>query len=303
MRAAHIDIEPVSKAICRELLLIWRFIKNDIWDTVIPCFVTFFTAWIYCKKPINELPLLLLFSIGYTLFYILTFCVANQINSVDEDRINKPDRPLVTGLISASMAGKRLIIYNILFDIIAVLLHLFWLALAWQFITLLLCRWGCSRHWITKNLVCISLGTITLLAAEWEIVDRLQPNVWSFIIVLSVWAGFGLPLQDMRDQEGDKVMERKTLPLEIGDRMARIMLSIYFLIVSPLIYCCAILTQIDLTRLFFNKPVIIILIIETLWHWWVAVRLHLYKTPRDDDKTYHLFVYLFIVTIPLICII
>lgn len=298
---------PFSKsaiaAICRELLLVWRFIKNDIWDTVIPCIIAFLTAFIYCKRPLSELPIVLLYSIIYTLLYILTFCVCNQINSVQEDRINKPDRPLVTGLINRQAAYYRLICYNILFMGAGVWLQILWLVLAWQITTLWLCQWGGSNHWVTKNLVCISIGTVTLLAAEWKIVGEIKENVWAYIIVISCWAGFGLPLQDMRDQQGDQVMNRKTLPLAIGDTNARIYLSVYFLVFSPALYFGILLTQVHLSSIVTNHLILTIVILETLWHWAIAARLWLYKKPAEDNTTYHWFVYLFIVTIPMICFI
>lgn len=286
----------------KELRLIWRFINNDIWDTVIPCLLTFVTAWIYHSKPLSDFPLYFFYSAIYTLFYILTFCVSNQVSSIEEDRINKPDRPLPSGLITEKETRRRLLVYNILFLLVSIPLNLVLFAAAWMVITLMLCNWGCSNHWATKNLLCITLGTITLLAAEWSIVNEIDKNVWMYILVISVWAGVGLPLQDMRDQDGDKIMGRKTLPLAIGDHKARWVLSIYFFIISPVIYYCAVLTQIPLSEIFVNTAAIIILVGEFFWHWWVAIRLWLYKSPKDDDKTYHYFVYLFIATIPVICI-
>lgn len=291
----------VQQAVGHELLLVWKFIDNDIWDTVIPCIITFITAWVYAGRDWHDFPLYLSYCLVYTLFYILTFCVSNQVNSVEEDRINKPRRPLVTGFITETQARARLFVYNILFLITALALHLFWLAFAWQLITKMLCQWGFSNHWATKNLLCISLGTITLLAAEWNIVENISRNTWAYIVIISLWAGIGLPLQDLRDQAGDRIMGRKTLPLAIGDKRARIALSIYFVLISPIIYYMAVLTQVPLAEVAINTTALVILAVELLWHWYVALRLWLYKTPKEDDQTYHWFVYLFCATIPVIC--
>lgn len=285
----------------RELYIIWRFINNDIWDTVIPCLVTFISAWVYHNKPVDDFPLYFFLSLLYTILYILTFCIANQVNSVEEDRINKPDRPLVQGLVTEAETRRRFVLYSILFLIVAVCLQLLWLAIAWMVVTQMLCKWGCSNHWFTKNVVCISLGTVTLLAAEWNIVEPVRGNVWAYIVMISLWAGLGLPLQDMRDQTGDRIMGRKTLPLSVGDTMARALLSGYFFLFSPLVYFCILLTQTGAGEIFGSKLLTGIVIIEVLWHWWVGLRLWLYRSPKADDQTYHWFVYLFIVTIPLIC--
>jgi 4-hydroxybenzoate polyprenyltransferase len=294
-------LHALPRATSRELLLIWRFINNDIWDTVIPCILTFITAWIYAGRDWQAFPVYFCYCLLYSLLYILTFCVTNQINGVEEDRLNKPHRPLVAGIISVDAARRRLLVYNFLFLLVAIPMGLLWLALAWQLITRMLCNWGFSNHWALKNLLCISLGTVTLLAAEWAIVEHISPSTWAYIGFLSVWAGMGLPLQDMRDQAGDRIMGRKTLPLAIGDKGARIALSLYLGLISPLIYYCAILTQVPLSELPKHTIALAILFIEVGWHWFVAIRLWCFKTPRADDQTYHCFVYLFCATIPLIC--
>ncbi|MFY0252887.1 UbiA family prenyltransferase [Chitinophaga sp. 30R24] len=284
-----------------EINLVWKFVENDLWDTIVPCLVTFITAFYYCKLPLKAFPIAFLIAVIYTFLYILTFCVTNQLYSVEEDRLNKPTRPLVTGFVTLPEAKKRLLIYNILFIVSGILFHVFLLALAWMIITYILCKYG-SAHWITKNLVCITAGTITLLAAEWKIVGGITGGVWQFIIILSFWAGFGLPVQDMRDQAGDKIMGRKTLPLAIGDLKARYFLCAYYFSVSPLLFGAAILSQIDLSTLFSNTLVLAILGVQTCWHWAIGVRLLLKRTPQEDDATYHWFVYMFIIGIPLICL-
>ncbi|UYQ94350.1 UbiA family prenyltransferase [Chitinophaga horti] len=295
----HLSLPRVAG---RELLLIWRFVNNDIWDTVIPCIITFTTAWIYAARPLQELPFYACYCLVYTLLYILTFCMTNQLYGVEEDKINKPDRPLVAGLISIEGAQRRLLGYNILFLLVAIPMKLFWLALSWQLITKMLCQWGFSNHWALKNLFCISLGTANLLAAEWLIVADISHRTWAYIGFISLWAGMGLPLQDMRDQAGDRIMGRKTLPIALGDNGARIALSLYLALLSPVIYYGAVLTQVPLSSVLSHPVALAVLIVEVLWHWCIALRLWWYQSPREDDRTYHWFVYLFCLTIPLICV-
>nr|WP_255578301.1 UbiA family prenyltransferase [Chitinophaga sp. sic0106] len=279
-----------------ELRLIWRFVRNDFWDTIVPCYTTFITAWIYENRHLQDFPLAFLMCTIYTMLYILTFCVANQVNSVEEDAINKPDRPLPAGLVNRRGAIIRLLIYNVFFIIVAYLFHVLLFAIAWQVITIILCGWG-SKHWVTKNLICISAGTVALMGAEWQLTTpTISHNVWQFIIFLSIWAGFGLPVQDLRDQVGDAVMHRKTLPLQFGDLLSRKMLFIYFLTVSPILYYFAIVSQDN-----FSAWVIALIIAQYVYHGVVAYRVMRFRTSKADDKTYHYFVYLFIATIPVIC--
>lgn len=299
----RIHCKSAITAISREPYIIWRFVCNDIWDTVIPCLLTFSAAWIYHHRHWQSFPLQFCVAFVYTILYILTFCMANQVYGVAEDKINKPYRPIPQGLISVKGTFQRMVFYNLLFVLVAIPLKVLWLAVGWQLITFLMCRWGFSNHWFTKNPVCITFGTITLLAAMWRIVAVLDVQIWSFIIVLSLWAGLGLPLQDLRDQAGDRLMKRKTLPLAIGDWEARLALCIHFFTLSPVVYLCAILTQINGESVLHNTTAMVIILAEILWHWGIAIRLWLYRTPKGDDHTYHWFVYLFCITIPVVAFI
>ncbi|KAJ7628920.1 hypothetical protein FB45DRAFT_748815 [Roridomyces roridus] len=47
-------------------------------------------------------------SLAYFVLYLYTFNIADQITGLDEDRINKPDRPLPSGLLSIRETYVRL---------------------------------------------------------------------------------------------------------------------------------------------------------------------------------------------------
>ncbi|QJB34889.1 UbiA family prenyltransferase [Chitinophaga oryzae] len=286
----------------KEAYIIFLFIRNDIWDTVIPTFLTFIAAFFYNRESWRQFPTMLLYASIYNLLYILTFCIANQVNGVEEDRLNKPYRPLVRGVLTVREAEKRSYIYNALFLFTAYLLDVFWYALSWQLVTLMMCNWGFSNHWFLKNVFCISIGTILLLGAQWRIVgDEIQLQIWNFIFFLSFWAGAGLPLQDFRDQDGDRYMRRKTLPLVLGDLPARRYMIAHMMLLSPLLYFFTIATQIDDASEISSPKMILVTTAQVLWHWIIALRIWLYRNPAADDTSYHYFVCLFCVTIPMIC--
>ena len=46
----------------------------------------------------------------YGYLYLYTFVVANQIHGVKEDKINKPDRPIASGLTSLAAAKVRWVV-------------------------------------------------------------------------------------------------------------------------------------------------------------------------------------------------
>lgn len=287
-----------------ELRIIWKFINNDIKDTIAPSLIAFFTSWFFCDNKLGTLPFHLLNSLVYAVLYILTFCMVNQVNSVEEDRINKPYRPLPSGLLTQKQTWVRIIIYSILFLSFAAYLNIFWVSVAWQIITYFLNIFGGSNHWITKNLVGMTIGTFLLLSAQWEIaspgagVDMSVILYWSFI---SLWAGFALPIQDFRDIAGDREMGRKTLPLAIGDTKGRSMMVVEYTLLLPILFLAAMLSQKSFLELITNPVDLSILIIQFLVHWVIAFRLWTFRTPKHDDKTYHLYVYLFCAGVPAIC--
>ncbi|MET7000649.1 UbiA family prenyltransferase [Chitinophaga defluvii] len=290
----------------REANILWRFIKNDIKDTIVPSLISFLTAWLYDEHAWKSFPLRLLFSLGYAALYIYTFCLANQVNSVDEDQINKPERPLPSGLVTRRETVQRIIVYNVLFLAAAYLLHIFWISVGWQLVTAALNYWGWSNHWISKNHVCMSVGTFLLFSGQWTIATpqvAMSMSSYLYFGLLSLWAGFSLAIQDFRDEEGDRKMGRKTLTISMGNIRGRLVMVFQYLIFSPLIFTAAILTQTSISELRRAPLVMLILLVQLAIHWLIAYRIWFFRNPKADDFTYHVFVYLFCAAVPVLCLI
>ncbi|WP_187294777.1 UbiA family prenyltransferase [Chitinophaga pinensis] len=266
----------------------------------------FFTGWIYHGRSWAELPLPFLTSLSYAVLYIYTFCMGNQLDGVEEDRLNKPYRPLVTGLVTVRETYRRFWIYNILYALYGLLLGTFWYAIAWIIVSCYLNLGGGSNHWATKNLVGMTLGTFILFNVQWSIAlpadAHIGTNLEVYFALMSAWAGFALPIQDLRDMAGDLKGGRRTLPIVVGDTRARWYLCIHYLIFLPATFLCAMLTQDSLHDIFSVAVDLIIFLIQLVVHWTVAVRLLLFRSPSADHKTYHCYVLLFVASIPMACL-
>lgn len=299
-------IITVFKAIGRELYVAWRFIDNDIWDTILPSLMIFFTAWIYLGRNWVDLFIPFITSLSYAVLYIYTFCISNQLDGIEEDRINKPYRPLVTGLVTIKSTTIRMYAYNVLYLLYALFLGIFWFSLFWTIVSFYLNMWGGSNHWVTKNLIGMTLGTFILFNVQWSIAlpasGSISVNLEIYFLLMSAWAGFALPIQDLRDTDGDLKGGRKTLPIAVGDHKARIILSIHYFFFLPTIFLCAMLTIDSLQKLLTTPIHLCIFLIQLLVHWTVSFRLLKYKSPRQDHKTYHIFVLLFVAAIPMVCV-
>lgn len=221
--------------------------------------------------------------------YIYSFCLCNQIVGLEEDRINKPDRVIPSGLLNMRGALLRLVIALVVFPLVGFVLGGFrtmgW-ALAWEAIFLSYNLLGLHRHWFSKNVVFIVLGTVALLGAAWEIAAPLSSAAWQWILVVATTFGFTLHIQDLRDVEGDRATGRRTLPMVLGQDISRWLIAIG-IGVLPIVVHLALFSGAQSLTNFASEAILAGLNIM------VAVRVVQRRTPHDDHKSYMLHTYWF----------
>src|SRR5262245_10256985 len=136
----------------REIHLSWQFNKYDISTTIMPGLMFTLAAW-HRSSPIwSALPEMIVRAAIYFWLYACGFCYSNQIAGIQEDRLNKSDRPLVTGIVSVRGAWLRWIAIMLLFDLVGWSMGVLEWAVMWQIILVLHNFGGWDRHWFTKNL-------------------------------------------------------------------------------------------------------------------------------------------------------
>jgi 4-hydroxybenzoate polyprenyltransferase len=224
-----------------------------------------------------------LLGVVYFALFIYQFNVSNQINGLEEDKIDKPDRPIACGLVSLEEAQLRYVSLVSAYLILGSALNVFWWTILWVIVTYLHNTKGWDKNWFTKNVVAMSLGIFSQLGAAWCIIAPLTATVSTWIIAVGLWIGFTSAIQDFRDQEGDQLSDRKTLPLLVGDSNARkIMMAIYAIVMLPLI---AVFISLSASIL----PIVtyIICTIIAVWHIAIIVRLWKFRTPDADKTTYN----------------
>jgi len=219
----------------RELYLGWRFMQNDIWAGVIPGVA--FTAVALRHAPVERGASIqiLLQSMCYFCLYLYGHTLANQIAGIEEDRINKPERPLPAGMVSPTGAVVRLAVVTVLFLVLGWQLGVLRWAALWAGTYLLLNFYG-HVHWFFKNCLPMSVGATAMLCAAWEMAVPLTPAVWHAVLTIAGFVAITSPIQDFRDIAGDRVMGRKTLPIAWGERPARIVVSIGLIGWLPMAY-------------------------------------------------------------------
>ncbi|KAI0400730.1 UbiA prenyltransferase family-domain-containing protein [Xylaria palmicola] len=159
---------------------------------------------------------------------LLVLDLANQRlpDSIAEDVINKPWRPITSGRITPEGA-RRLLVASIAVTLAASSAYL---GATHETLLLFMLNWMyndldlANSHWLLRNLM-NALGITTIGAGA----TRVACGDLAFLLVPAVrwWLLCGAMLmttvhaQDLYDQQGDAVRGRSTAPLVLGDGVAR----------------------------------------------------------------------------------
>ncbi|MFC4494397.1 UbiA family prenyltransferase [Streptomyces ovatisporus] len=262
----------------REVFISWRFVSNDLWSTVVPasCFVV--AAVRHAGLGAAEAAAAFAGGLLYFWLFIYGSSLINQITGVEEDRLNKPFRPLVTGDSSYRGAKARLMAVSVVFPALGWLLGVLLWALLWQLLYMLHYAWGGHRHWFGKNLL-IALGVVSQLAAAWQMVTPITTAVWQWIVTMAALTFLIIGIQDLRDVEGDRLLARRTMPIALGDTRCRLVLGV----------CCVALLPVTH----------FVMVAPAGFHWWTVVidavlggaslllagRVVLLRGPAEDHRT------------------
>ncbi|KAJ6482464.1 UbiA prenyltransferase family-domain-containing protein [Mycena sanguinolenta] len=276
----------VSDAIEHELRVFWAFTWRDWSASLIPGAMYTIAALRSLDSLSSELVIQALTrSLVYFLLYIYSFDIANQINGVAEDRINKPDRPLASGLTTLQGAYVRWYATTILHLVISAAWDVLpWTAL-WVFITVYTSFYGGDKHWFTKNLGFMSIGSLCLLHGAWGLVAPITGRQWRWALLLSGVFGIVASVQDMRDMEGDEIAGRRTLPIVLGNNFRWVMAAL--ICAAP-----AVCWQLEFFQ-YTHWLVGVCGVLLSLAMFYMAYRVHQGGSSRYDHKTYMILTYIY----------
>jgi 4-hydroxybenzoate polyprenyltransferase len=225
----------------------------------------------------------------YILLLIYQANVGNQISGVVEDLINKPERPLVSGLISIREAKVHLISSTIIFLVFGFQCGFIFETISWIIFSYLLNYTEHGKHGIWKNVMVYPysyfiLSTTCCFANNISDVSLIKDHfhLSLYILIHSFNFVIMVPMQDLRDVKGDTVSGRRTLPIIFGmDNCLRV-----------LIICCSIALIISCIYEFIIFPVnrllptVVCLPVNIILLIIIIIRL----VRRDDTKfTYEFF--------------
>jgi 4-hydroxybenzoate polyprenyltransferase len=173
----------------------------------------------------NILPRIALL-LTYLTLYLYFFNLTTQIPNASEDIINKPDRPIPSGLVSLDGAKRRwLIVTSCFIGISAFEPTLFPHILYWMSTSIFLAIANLGNHWLFKNGYSMPAGAWPLLVGASICINPTYPVDLPWMAGLLVWIGLTANIQDLRDIVGDTATNRRTLPVLYGDTGSRLIIT------------------------------------------------------------------------------
>ncbi|KAJ3358898.1 hypothetical protein GGF32_009909 [Allomyces javanicus] len=217
--------------------VLYLFTKTDIHNLVLPgCTMAAVTHVAYLHQThasLLDVTLTVLRSFLWGYLGLLVIDVTNQLVGMDEDRANKPFRPLVAGLITPRAAMRLSVIATFAFVLTAHVQGVLWCALAFVAATCTYNFTGADTHWVGKNLCnawgygCYFAAGGWLAHADIVKLGGADPaNVAATVqaqVALHMVAIFAtITVQDLRDVDGDLMTGRVTQNIAWGEWNARL---------------------------------------------------------------------------------
>lgn len=232
-QTTDLTFESVQSKLQRHLYTIFLFTASDFKTIVIPKTVLgIFNALsgdILSRNqgfPLVEILARIPVVFLWAWINLLPFNINNQCqpDAVLEDKINKAWRPMPSGRISHPAAVRIMVVAYLIAFAFSWFLHalpasliLFILGVSYNNLG------GADRSCIVRNI--LNAGLYLGFATGATIVamggDSLNTVAWNWLAAIGVTVFLTVHMQDIPDQEGDRMRGRNSVPLVIGDGLAR----------------------------------------------------------------------------------
>ncbi|KAI9147633.1 Digeranylgeranylglyceryl phosphate synthase [Paramyrothecium foliicola] len=282
---SYLSIRNVFSTCVSFVAIIWTFIKDDVAGFVVPSALFGILSALASGADLTEgkaplainvlqrAPLVLLFNLAN----IVIWDLSNQRDpeSVEEDRINKPWRPIPAGRITSNQTRRVLLValplvlllnYTLGVHVDALLL----LTFSFYYNDLKASDEMCREAVIA---LCYTLTNKISFQIAIGADNAISYRGYLWVATISAVALSTMHTQDLKDQVGDKLRGRVTVPLVLGDAVARAIVAFLLPVWS---FVCG---------LYWGNGN----------HWlslpfglFLAHRIWTKRTPKDDSKSWKL---------------
>ncbi|KAK7991367.1 UbiA prenyltransferase [Apiospora saccharicola] len=224
-------------SIAQAFSLAWAFVESNFFTFAVPNTVFGLLGALAGPRLLegpSPLPLDILWRAPVVLFFnfysVLIFDLANQYpsQSVAEDRANKPWRPLPAGRLTSDQARRLTLLAASAGLVFNYGLGLWSEGLLVQVLSYYYNELEGSGGLLRDAIIAVSYGLANRaslkLAAGPE--NRVSPAGHAWTAVVSGVVLTTMHVQDIKDQRGDRMRGRKTLPLLLGDGRCRVALAV-----------------------------------------------------------------------------
>lgn len=228
----------LSRRLARLMIVLWAFIESDFLTFAIPN-TTFGlvsalagSQFVQGSRPVlaeilKRTPSVLLFNV----YNLLIFDLANQRcpESVEEDRINKPWRPIPSKQITSEQARKVLFLTSVAALGCNYALGVWNEGLMVQVLSYYYNELKGGDGLLRDTIIAVSYGLANRTSLQIAIgphnTINAQGHIWTAFISLVIMTT--MHIQDLKDQQGDKILGRLTMPLVFGDGLCRLALAMF----------------------------------------------------------------------------
>ncbi|KAI1270204.1 UbiA prenyltransferase family [Xylariaceae sp. FL1019] len=287
-------VQALSRSLCQIksfLDISWGFVESDMFTFAIPntafgILSAFASTMLVDNEAsptgtslatiISRLPYVLAFNIAN----LFIFDLANQRapQSVAEDRINKPWRPIPQGKITMEQT-RRLMLGTI--PLVSLLNYLvgawqqgvFIIVLSWMYNDL----GGGDEAFVREIIIAVAYGLFNsgslFVATGSGSPLSLLGLIWTAIVSGVILTT--MQIQDLKDQKGDKLRNRKTIVLHLGETFSRV--SVAFFVCFWSLICRQFWTSGPFVTVFTTLIALV-----------VAVRVLVLRSQSSDARTWRL---------------
>lgn len=231
----------------------------------------------------------------YNIVNLLVFGLANQRSpdSVAEDRINKPWRPIPRGKITTEQT-RRLMLATI-----PIVLPINYVLGLWrQGVFILLLTWlyndlhGGDEAFLRELIIAVAYGlfnsgSLKVAAGPGSLLTQMGV-VWTAVVSSVILTTMQVQVQDLKDKEGDRTRGRRTIVLFLGEEFSRASIAFFLCFWSCL---CIYFWALGALAMATNGAVSLLLALRVFyvrsssredartWRLWCAWRASLYTMP------------------------
>ncbi len=226
------------------------------------------------------------------MLYGYTFDASNQSRHADEDRVNKPHRPVPAGLITAAGARRRFWVVMPFYTLLGWQLGVLEWVLLWQATTIFLNLLVSPRFYVWSKTPCMALGLVAQLAAVWQVAGPIDGTAVLWLATLAALYVPPMPFEDIRDMAGDRAIGRRTPALMLGHWPIRIWFAA-FMYALPLVSHFALFAPTGAPA----SRIAVCDIVVAAVCWTAGARALLLRNATADRTTYQLFTMSYVLTL------